>query len=69
MATSKITPEQFVKTWQASKSAAEVAEKLGMPYTAVWNRVSHYRAKGIKLKKMSSRRPKLNVDALNKLCT
>jgi len=66
----KATPEQFLKTWQESKSVDEVAEKLKMKPSAVRSRVSMYRKLGVKPKKMphASGRSKLNIAALNQLC-
>ena len=63
-----VSAEQFIKVWQTSESADEVAERLRMPKGIVHARASNYRTAGIKLKKMP-RRPKnrLDVDALNRL--
>jgi hypothetical protein len=63
-----VSPEQFVRTWQTSQTAQEVADKLGMPKPIVLARASGYRKEGIKLKKLrrESRRG-LDVDALNRL--
>jgi hypothetical protein len=63
-----VSPEVFIQTWQRANSAAEVAEKLGMPKAIVHARASNYRQAGIKLKKMFRQpRNKLDIDSLNKL--
>lgn len=69
-----VSPEEFVKVWQTSNSAAEVAEKLKMPKNIVLARSAVYRksrkdgSPGINLKKMPRANPrKLDVDALRKL--
>jgi hypothetical protein len=63
-----VPPEDFIKAWQTSNSAEEVAEKLRMPKAIAHARASNYRTLGVKLKKMP-RRPKNSIDvqALNKL--
>jgi hypothetical protein len=63
-----VSPEVFVRTWQTSQSADEVAKKLNMPKAIAAARASNYRTAGVKLKKMP-RRPKnrLDVAALNKV--
>jgi hypothetical protein len=63
-----VSPEDFIRAWQTSQSADEVAEKLKMPKGIVHARASNYRTAGIRLKKMPrSRKNKLDVDALNKM--
>jgi hypothetical protein len=62
-----VTPDEFALTWQASDSAEEAAEKLGMPEPIVLARVSNYRKLGVNLKKMprkNSRR--VDVEGINK---
>jgi len=44
-------PERFVVVWQKSNNVAEVAETLGMPAGIVSARASHYRSRGVKLKR------------------
>jgi hypothetical protein len=63
-----VPPEEFIRAWQTSQSADEVAKKLNMPKAIAAARASNYRTAGVKLKKMP-RRPKnqLDVAALNKL--
>jgi thiamine biosynthesis lipoprotein ApbE len=63
-----VSVEVFVRTWQTSQSADEVAEKLKMPKAIVHARASNYRGIGVKLKKMP-RRPKHKIDvaAINKM--
>jgi hypothetical protein len=69
-----VSPEVFVKTWQESESAGEVAKKLGMPKNIVLARSAVYRkprkdgSPGIPLKKMERKNPrKLDVQALTQL--
>lgn len=64
----EITPEKFVEIWSRAESAEEAAEEMGMPLPIVLARVSNYRKKGVRLKKMprkNSRR--VDVDHLNKI--
>lgn len=60
--------EEFVRAWQTSESAQEVADKLGMPKPIVLARASGYRDAGIKLKNFK-RGPKnaVPVDEMNRL--
>ena len=62
-----MSPEQFIRTRQESRSVAEVAETLGMPKPIVLARKSNYTALGIKLKKMPRKNTErgLDVNALN----
>ena len=62
------TPEEFVRIWQSSRSAAIAAKRLGMKRSAASVRASNYRKKGVNLKRFAAGRS-LNVDAsaLNKL--
>jgi transposase len=63
-----VTPEQFVVAWNTAGSAQEAADVLGMPRPIVVARAAKYREAGVKLKAMNrGRRPKLDVDALNRL--
>src|SRR5690242_5458624 len=63
-----VPPEKFIQVWQASASAQEAADKLGMPKDIVHARASSYRQAGIKLKKMPRRSKRnLDVDKLNRL--
>ncbi len=48
--TSQEMAEEFVYTWQTSRSAKEVAEKLGKRYASVKSKASWYRRAGIPLK-------------------
>jgi hypothetical protein len=60
--------EEFVRVWQDSKTVQEACDRLKMPYSITLARVSLYRRRGVKLKKMprkNSRR--LDVDGLNRL--
>ncbi len=72
--TYNVTPAQFVETWEASNSAAEVAAKLGMPKNIVLARSAVYRknradgSAGIPLKKMPRVNPRrLDVEKLRGL--
>ena len=61
----RVSPERFVVAWQASKSVAEVAEKLSIPEDRVLSRASSYRKKGVLLKKFVPKSLALDVDKLN----
>jgi len=59
--------ESFVDAWQASTTAQEAADKLGMPKNIVLARYALYKKSGAKLKKMERKNPrKLDIDALNR---
>jgi hypothetical protein len=63
-----VTPQEFIRAWESSSTAEEVAEILGMPKAIVLARASNYRLQGVKLKKMPRQnKRKLDVDALNTL--
>jgi hypothetical protein len=61
-----VTPEQFALAWNESESAEEAAQRVDMPLPIVLARVSNYRKKGIKMKKMPRKDSrKLNVEKIN----
>lgn len=63
-----ITPKRFIEVWQSAESAAEAAEKLGMPQAIASARASNYRKMGIHLKVMRKKKKgSLDVAALNRL--
>jgi len=63
-----VTPEDFVRAWQSSKSLAEVAEKTGMRTESVRARGFRFRKKGVPLKSLSTAgRPATDWEALKKL--
>jgi hypothetical protein len=62
-----VTPQRFVKVWQTSSTAEEVARRLNMPKSIVHARASNYRQQGIKLKKLARSSKGLDVDGLNRL--
>jgi hypothetical protein len=62
-----VTPEEFALTWNDSESADEAAERLKMPKPIVLARVSAYRNKGVKLKKMRRANSRLDVEKLNNI--
>ena len=71
-----VSPEDFVKVWQSSESADEVAQKLNMPKNIVLARSAVYRknrkdgSPGVPLKKMPRVNPRrLDVENLRKLAT
>lgn len=67
---SNVTPEQFVRAWNTSSSAVEVAQKLDMAPHSASARASWYRKKGVDLKRfLRGAKPaaRLDVAALNKL--
>jgi len=64
-----VSPESFIRAWQASQSVDEVAATLKMPKPIVLARKSNYKKAGIKLKSMprKSTDRRLDVDKLNAL--
>lgn len=56
--------EEFVVAWQSATSLTEAKEKLG---GGASSRAARLRKAGVKLKKLSSGRGKLDVAALNDL--
>lgn len=67
----RITPEQFVKTWQASKSICDAAKRMNLSVSGAQSRAFYYRKKGVKLKELprvARRSHLLDVEALNRLC-
>ncbi len=63
-----VSPEEFIRVWQAASSAQEVADRLKMPKPIVLARASNYRKAGVHIKKMPRRsNRRLDVAALNKL--
>jgi len=61
----KVSPEAFVRAWQSSETAGEVASKVRMPRARVFSRAAWYRRKGVRLKKLRRSSRKLNVAYLN----
>ncbi len=60
--------QDFIRVWETSGSADDVAEALKMPKAIVHARASSYRQLGVKLKKMPRKMSKqLDVEALNGL--
>lgn len=61
----RISPEQFIRVWQAASSVDEVVKKLKMSKNAVHTRICLYRQKGIKLKSQARgkvvRKPSMKV--------
>lgn len=51
------SPEQFIRVWNQSSSASEVARKLKMTRLSALSRASRYRKQGIQLKAMPKGRP------------
>jgi hypothetical protein len=60
-----VSPEDFVRAWQSSSSAAEVAGKLDLSIAGVHSRAGFYRKKGVRLKYFRHRLAPLDIDALN----
>lgn len=54
---SRVTPNEFVKIWQKSRSRKEVAVKLGMTTDAVLARAKRYHHAGVNLKKLDDWNP------------
>jgi hypothetical protein len=61
----KVSPEDFVRAWQASSSLAEVADKLHLSIAGVSTRAQSYRKKGVRLKRFPHRLATIDVAALN----
>jgi DNA-directed RNA polymerase specialized sigma24 family protein len=59
------SPEEFVRVWQSSSSAREVATKLGIPATTASSRAMRYRKAGVRLKHFRGKEPPVDVAALN----
>tara|TARA_R100000008_G_scaffold67928_1_gene45058 strand:+ start:4918 stop:5139 length:222 start_codon:yes stop_codon:yes gene_type:complete len=59
----KVSPKQFIEVWQRAKSLEEVAKRTGMLLSACSARASHYRLKGVNLKRFS-RRPTTDWEKL-----
>lgn len=49
----KLTPEEFVRTWQSAASILDVATISGTTPLSAVVRASRYRARGVKLKKFT----------------
>ena len=47
---SGISPEEFVKIWQSSKTLFEVSERMGLSKKIASARAGYYRSKGVPLK-------------------
>lgn len=66
-----VSAEQFVSSWEAAASAADVASQLNMPVAIVHARATYYKRRGVKLKPMprviSVSAKKAEVDRLNNL--
>jgi len=68
MTVSKISPEDFVRAWQAADNVQAVRDATNLSYVAVTKRASDYRKLGINLKKMAHQKKTIDVNALNKIC-
>lgn len=63
-----VTPEEFVRAWQASGSLAEVAEKTGLRPESVKARGYRFRKKGVPLREFAAAgRPATDWEALRQL--
>ena len=62
----RVSPEDFVRAWQAGTSALAVAQQLGMTRVAARSRAALYRRMGVPLQEFSSS-PALDVEQLTKL--
>ena len=61
----KLTPEQFVRLWQESKSIRDFCEKTGRTYNAAYSRACYYRKLGVKLKRHKKTAKTIDVAELN----
>jgi hypothetical protein len=61
--------EDFVRAWQTSDSAAEVARKLGIERSAASSRACYMRKRGVplKLQKRTGGKGHMNICALKQL--
>ena len=64
----RVAADEFVKTWQSSKTVGDVSKKLGITNPVLCARAVRYRKSGIPLKKFT-RGAVLNVAALKELAT
>ena len=63
-----VTPEQFAEIWTRSNSAEEAAEAMGMPLGIVLARLSTYRKRGARLKKMPRKNTRrVDIKAMNRV--
>lgn len=62
----RVTPEAFVRAWQAASSLAEVAAALDMTEHTAEVRAWRYRAQGVQLRDLREVQ-RLDVDALNRI--
>lgn len=63
-----VSPEEFVRAWQTSKSVIEVGEKTGIDLRAARQRASMYRKQGVPLQRFpGGRGVKPNWPALTAL--
>jgi len=63
-----VSPEEFVRAWQASNDMAEVSAKTGLKIESVRARGHRFRKKGVPLKRFAAQgRPATDWEALKKL--
>jgi molybdenum-dependent DNA-binding transcriptional regulator ModE len=46
----RITRQEFLAAWKASRSIRDCAQRLGLSYQAAWTRADGLRRRGVKLK-------------------
>lgn len=63
----RISAEEFVRTWQTSKSIKEVCEKLQTIESYAYTKAADFRKKGINLKRFENARQVIDVERLAKL--
>ena len=51
----KVSPKRFIEVWQRAETLAEVVKGTGMKSIACSARASHYRLKGVNLKRFARR--------------
>lgn len=63
----RVSPEDFIRAWQAGSSPVEIARQLGMTREAARSRAKLYRRMGVPLKRYPSGPPLLDVEQLRAL--
>lgn len=62
-----VSPAQFVKAWEKATTVADVQRITGLPISAIYSRASHYRKKGVVLRRLQRPKTGFDVSALNVL--
>lgn len=62
-----VSPEQFVRIWQAADNLGEVAKKTGRGERSLSVKASDYRKRGVPLKKLYRGRAPLDIARLKRI--